>query len=90
MPAGSRSERIIARFHELRAEGLELGAAMGQARREVDDAVCYVRCDGCGEFRPSSEIVLGMVRAVTFRYCAGCDRIRAHHPEEIILAGRPA
>jgi hypothetical protein len=52
-------------------------------------AAVFIRCDGCGYFRSSPEVVPGVIHAHTFRYCLACDRIRCHHPDEVVRAGRP-
>jgi hypothetical protein len=50
-------------------------------------APVYIRCDGCGEFHPSPTIVLTMLHALAFRYCVVCDRLRVHHPGEVVISG---
>ena len=46
-------------------------------------APVFIRCDGCGYFRPSQEIVLTLLGAFPFRYCLACENDRAHHPDEV-------
>ncbi len=47
-------------------------------------AVTPTRCDGCGYWRPLESLTVVLLRGHRFRWCAGCNRDRVHHPEEIV------
>ena len=56
----------------------------------ADPSTARTRCDGCGYWRPCSEIVLTFLHTETLRYCVACERVRAHHPDEVAISRRPA
>jgi hypothetical protein len=56
----------------------------------ADGSTAFTRCDGCGYWRPCEEIVLTFVHTAALRYCVACELVRAHHPDEVRVAGRPS